>query len=132
MYKSIYFVALLFLSLSLLGQDSEWSISVKYISENIKLDGVLDESAWQTAEKGNNFWQFFPTDTAQTKYPTEFSLLYNDHFLYIGIRGAASSEKYVVSSLRRDFRGTTSDNVTLMFDTFKDGNTAFLFGMMDW
>ncbi len=121
----------LFLSVfsSAKGQESERNISVKYITGNIKLDGVLDEAGWQTADKGGNFWQFFPTDSAMSKLSTEFKLVYDDHFLYIGIRGEAASDKYVVSSLRRDFRGTTSDNVTLMFDTFKDGNTAFLFGM---
>ncbi|MBT6767315.1 MAG: carbohydrate binding family 9 domain-containing protein, partial [Prolixibacteraceae bacterium] len=121
--------AILFMSTSLFAQESERSISVKFTDENINLDGVLDEASWQTADKGGDFWQYFPTDTTLTKLPTEFKLLYNDHFLYIGIRGEAASDKYVVSSLRRDFRGTTSDNVTLMFDTFKDGNTAFLFGM---
>jgi len=128
-FQILLFAGLFFISFSSFAQESERSITVKYITDQIKLDGVLDESAWQTADKGNEFWQFFPTDSARTKYPTEFRLLYDDHFLYIGILGEASSEKYVVSSLRRDFRGTTSDNVTLMFDTFKDGNTAFLFGM---
>ncbi len=120
---------ILLLSYSLSAQQPGREITVKFITDEIKLDGVLDEAAWQMADKGSNFWQFFPTDTAKTKYPTEFRLLYNDHFLYVGIRGEASSDKYVVSSLRRDFRGTTSDNVTIVFDTFKDGNTAFLFGM---
>lgn len=123
------FIVFFLLSQITSGQESPRKITVKYISENIKIDGNLDEPEWQTADKGTDFWQFFPTDSAQTKYPTEFRLIYNDHFLYIGVRGVASSEKYVVSSLRRDFKGTTSDNVTLMFDTFKDGNTAFLFGM---
>ncbi|WP_346863387.1 DUF5916 domain-containing protein [uncultured Draconibacterium sp.] len=126
---SISLLALLFLTFSLFAQDYGRAIRVNYITEPIKLDGILDEAAWQQADKEGDFWQFFPTDTARAKYPTEFMLVYNDHFLYIGVRGEASSEKYVVSSLRRDFRGTTSDNVSLMFDTFKDGNTAFLFGM---
>lgn len=125
----IILTALLFGASSIFGQGLQRSISVKYIQEKINIDGVLDELVWQTADKGADFWQYFPSDTAKTKYPTEFRLLYNDQFLYIGVRGVASSDNYVVSSLRRDFRGTTSDNVTLMFDTFKDGNTAFLFGM---
>lgn len=128
-FQLSFIMILMLLSISLFGQVTARSISVKYISDQIKIDGELNESVWQTADVGNNFYQFFPTDTAKTKYPTEFRLIYNDHFLYIGVRGEASSDKYVVSSLRRDFRGTTSDNVTLMFDTFKDGNTAFLFGM---
>lgn len=125
----LLFAVMQFLSFTLFAQDTGRSIMVKYITDQIKIDGILDEAAWQLANKGDDFWQFFPTDTAKAKYPTEFRLIYNDNFLYIGVRGEASSEKYVVSSLRRDFRGTTSDNVSLMFDTFKDGNTAFLFGM---
>jgi len=127
--KIIFLVGFLLLSISILAQEPSRHITVKYIADEIKLDGVLDEAAWQTADKGDDFWQFFPTDTAKAAYPTEFMLLYDDQFLYVGIRGEASSDNYVVSSLRRDFRGTTSDNVTVVFDTFKDGNTAFLFGM---
>ncbi len=126
------FALLLFLIVQMFyasAQSGQRSILVKYISENMHIDGALDEAAWQTAEKGGDFWQFFPTDTTISINPTEFSLLYNDNFLYIGIRAQAKSGNYVVSSLRRDFSGTSNDNVTLMFDTFKDGTTAFLFGM---
>jgi hypothetical protein len=127
--KILFLVGFLLLSIPILAQEPSRQITVKYIADEIKLDGVLDEAAWQTADKGDDFWQFFPTDTAKAEYSTEFMLLYDDQFLYVGIRGEASSDNYVVSSLRRDFRGTTSDNVTVVFDTFKDGNTAFLFGM---
>ena len=130
--KGIYIISLLFCfssSVSVLGQESQRNISVNYITESIELDGILDETEWQTADNRGDFWQFFPTDSIRSQLPTEFSLLYDEHNLYIGIKGEVTSNNYVVSSLRRDFRGTTSDNVTLMFDTFKDGNTAFLFGM---
>ncbi len=129
LFSTLLLLGFLFIFTSLKAQETDRSILVKYITEKITLNGSLDEPGWQTADVGANFWQYFPTDTARTKYPTEFRLLYDDHFLYIGVRGTASSDKYVVSSLRRDFKGTTNDNVTLMFDTFKDGNTAFLFGM---
>jgi hypothetical protein len=89
----------------------------------------MDEPVWQLADKGHDFWQFFPTDSAVSINPTEFSILYDDQYLYIGIRDEAKSNKYVDGSLRRDFSGAANDNVTLMFDTFKDGSTAFLFGM---
>lgn len=35
----------------------------------------------------------------------------------------------MISSLRRDFRGTVSDNITLWFGTFNEGTNAYLFGM---
>ena len=111
------------------GQDIDRSIRVNYIEGQIHLDGILDEAEWQNADTGTDFWQFFPTDSAISVNPTEFRLLYNDHTLYIGITARAKSDNYIVSSLRRDFSGTSNDNVTLMFDTFSDGTTAYLFGM---
>jgi hypothetical protein len=93
------------------------------------LDGNLDETAWKNANYISDFWQFFPTDTVKSVNPTEVRILYDDHALYIGIRAEVKTNNYVVASLRRDFGGTNNDNVTLMFDTFKDGTTAFLFGM---
>ncbi len=127
--RSLLLVSLAFFYATVAAQDTNRSIRVNYISEEIKIDGSLDESVWLTADKAGDFWQFFPTDTAISVNPTEFRLLYNDHFLYIGIRAEAKSNNFIVSSLRRDFSGTSNDNVTLMFDTFKDGTTAFLFGM---
>lgn len=112
-----------------MAEAQERHILVKHISEAIHLDGKLDEPGWQSAAKGNDFWQFFPTDSGVSINPTEFRLLYDDYFLYIGISAEVKSNNYVVTSLRRDFGGANNDNVTLMFDTFKDGTTAFLFGM---
>ena len=125
----IGFLALIFSGFASIAQTNGRSIQVKYITEPIHLDGVLDEAVWQNADVGSDFWQFFPTDSARSVNPTEFRLLYDDHNLYIGIISRAQSNNYVVSSLRRDFSGTSNDNVTLMFDTFSDGTTAFLFGM---
>lgn len=129
-----YFLSVVFslavLSLfSLNSQEAGRKIEVRYINSAINVDGDLSEHEWQTAGSGSNFWQFFPTDSAISVNPTEFRLLYDDHNIYVGIRAAVQSDNYVVASLRRDFGGTNNDNVTLMFDTFSDGTTAFLFGM---
>jgi hypothetical protein len=56
-------------------------------------------------------------------------MLFNEHTLYVGIRAESAGGKYAVTSLRRDFDGASNDNVTLMFDTFRDGTNAFLFGV---
>ena len=130
MTRLTYLFVLLLFSIEAFSQENINNIAVKYISNGaIKLDGKLDETEWQSAEKGGDFWQFFPTDSAKSVNSTEFRLLYDEHTLYIGVRAEVKSDNYVVSSLRRDFSGISNDNVTLMFDTFNDGTTAFLFGM---
>ncbi len=105
------------------------SVIVKHITEQIQLDGSLDEKAWESSNLINDFWQFIPTDSVKSVNPTEVRILYDDHAIYIGVRAEVKTNNYVVASLRRDFSGANNDNVTFMFDTFKDGTTAFLFGM---
>ena len=102
---------------------------VKYISEKIKLDGVLDENAWQSAEKLPSFWEFFPRDSVKAKYQTEIMLTYDDKNIYIGAKHYSSGNNYVTPSFRRDFRAGGNDNVSYLFDTFNDKTNSFLFGM---
>jgi len=104
------------------------SFHVKYISETITLDGVLNEPAWSEAESATNFWQYFPSDSVQAKQQADIKMLFDDTNLYVGMRINASGDDFVVPSLRRDFRAGGSDNITLMFDTFNDGTNAFIFG----
>jgi hypothetical protein len=111
------------------GQDTFKGITARYITEDITLDGNMDEPQWDRADWGGDFVQFFPTDSLATQYPTRFKVIYTESTLYVGIYAEAKDGNYVVSSLRRDFGAPTNDNVSLLFDTFSDGNTAFFFGV---
>ncbi|MBE16745.1 MAG: hydrolase [Cytophagaceae bacterium] len=126
MCRKILFLLLLFYGALLMAQQKQ--VVVKYINTPITIDASLDESPWDTAIPATNFWEYFPTDTIQAKHQTEIRMLFDDQNLYVGIKVNAIGNDYVVPSLRRDFRAGGSDNVTLMFDTFADGNNAFLFG----
>ena len=101
---------------------------VKWVDNGIELDGELNEAAWSEALPATDFWQHFPTDSLQATYQTEIRMLYDEKFLYVGIIVYAPGKDYVVPSLRRDFRARGNDNISLMFDTFNDGNNAFFFG----
>lgn len=124
-------LALLLLVLLFSGfvASAQQSVTAKYMDQVIILDGALDETVWETAEEANDFWQYFPADSIKANYATSLKIIYGKETLYIGIRAEAPGNNYVVSSLRRDFGGTTNDNVSLLFDTFKDGTTAFFFGV---
>jgi len=126
MIPRITFLLLAFVCFTVTAQNKR--VDVKYISEKITIDASLDESAWQLAAPATNFWQYFPTDTAQAKNQSEIKFLYTDKTLYVGIKVNSIGDDYIVPSLRRDFRAGGSDNITLMFDTFNDGTNAFLFG----
>lgn len=122
-------IILIFVSLNAWTQSHSRTVNVRYITEPVKLDGVLDDAVWQAAEDHTGFWQYFPTDSVMALHQTSLKILYDDHTLYAGIRAEKAPGNYVISSLRRDFRGTVSDNISLWFDTFSDGTNAYLFGM---
>ncbi|MFT4575627.1 MAG: hypothetical protein ACI9SI_000537 [Polaribacter sp.] len=109
------------------AQESK-QVHVKHIINKIIIDGKLDEFDWQKVKPATNFWQYFPTDTLKSKNQTEIKMMFDDKNLYLGIKVNSVSNKYIVPSLRRDFRASGNDNVTMLFDTFNDGSNAFFFG----
>ncbi len=129
MLKLRFVLALVFFPLLLTAQTSTKSFTVKYISQPIVVDGILDESVWETAESAHDFQQYFPTDSVLASQKTDIKMLFDDTTLYIGIRQNAEGNEYITPSLRRDYRAGNSDNITLLFDTFNDGTNAFLFGI---
>ncbi|WP_396590371.1 DUF5916 domain-containing protein [Allomuricauda sp. R78024] len=111
------------------AQINSKQFTVKYISEPIKIDGVLDESIWETAESAHDFQQYFPSDSILAVQQSDIKMLYSETTLYIGIKVNTEGDDYVIPSLQRDYRAGGNDNISLLFDTFNDGTNAFLFGM---
>lgn len=112
------------------AQTEKRSVFVKKIDQEILLDGILDEAVWSLADSASDFWQLFPTDSLKAQDITEVKLLYNNTHIYIGATAKSSvGGDFIVSSLRRDYSARSNDNVTVLFDTFRDGQNAFLFGV---
>lgn len=125
---SLLFFSFLLIQSELVGQQTKPSIFVAFTEDKITLDGSLDESVWQKADAASNFWQYFPLDSVKSPNKTEVKMLYNDQYLYVGIRAESiKGGDFIVNSLRRDFTGSTNDNISVVFDTFNDGTNAFMF-----
>ena len=104
-------------------------IEAKYIEKEINIDGNLNGEVWDSATEEGNFMQFFPTDSLPAKYQTTFKVIYSQTTLYVGVKAFTEHNDHVVSSLKRDFNALANDNISLLFDTFSDGTTAFFFGV---
>lgn len=99
-------------------------------SDQIVLDGVLDEAAWGQAELMDDLKQQFPYDTSASRVRTEFRLTYDEHFLYVSAVAYDNTPgDYVISSLRRDFRGPGLDGLAIIVDPFQDVTNGFFFGL---
>lgn len=129
-FRKLFLLLSLWSTLSqLAAQDVFKSMTAKFVTEAITIDGHLDESVWQQADVAQDFWQYFPNDSIPAQNPTIVRILYDEQNLYISFYAESTGDDYVVSTLRRDFGGTTNDNVSLLFDTFNDGTTAYFFGI---
>jgi len=111
------------------AQNPPKTFTVKYIDRPIKIDGVLDESIWETADGAHGFHQNFPSDSISATQKTTIKMLFDDTTLYIGIKQDTKGTDFITPSLKRDYRAGGNDNISLLFDTFNDGTNAFLFGI---
>lgn len=106
-YPVLWLIFGLFMLVPYLGfaQNTTKQIGAKFITEEVVLDGKLDEAFWEMAETGSDFVQYFPTDSLPAKHATSFKVVFSETTLYLGVRAEAANGDYVVSSLRRDFGG---------------------------
>ena len=108
----------------------KYRINITQTTENINVDGLLDEEVWKSAECTGKFQRVTPTDTGYAIAQTEVRLTYDELNLYLGIIcHDPTPGKRPVESLRRDYNFTRNDNFMLFLDTYNDQTNGFAFGI---
>jgi hypothetical protein len=110
-------------------QTVDKEFTAKKIDTPPTIDGVLDEAIWKEAQVLTNFSQYFPSDSEIAEHQTYIQAAYTDTHLYISIKAENPDNNFVASTLKRDFFGTQSDNVSFLIDTFNDGTNGFQFSI---
>ncbi len=92
------------------------------------INGILDEDVWNGGEWTGEFTQFEPYNGRESSQRTEFKILFDENNLYIGIKAFDTNPDSIVKRLtRRD--NTDGDMVAVIFDSFHDLRTGFMFGV---
>ncbi len=93
-----------------------------------KIDGALDDLAWEQAAVVSDFYQREPLEGDPASERTEVRLLFDDRQLYVAFRNFDSApEKIVANYMRRDANLSENDNVVLILDTYNDRRGGFFF-----
>lgn len=93
-----------------------------------EIDGSLSESIWSRASWSGSFIQRTPAENSVPSQQTRFSILYDNRYLYVGIRCLDSSPEQINSRMsRRD--DNDGDWVEVIFDSDRDMNSAFSFAV---
>ena len=95
--------------------------------EEIIIDGIPNESTWEKASIGGNFWQKVPYFAEGADPKTEVMLSYNDDFLYVAAK-CYQSESVIIQSLRRD-QYWDNDGIAIILDPQNTRTNAYLFGI---
>lgn len=94
---------------------------------SIHVDGFLDDLSWQRAERASDFIQRDPLEGEAATERTEFSVLYDGEYVYIGVKAYDSDPNGIVSILSRRDEEIPSDWVSVSLDSYNDHRTAFEF-----
>lgn len=113
-----------------LGSDQDPSITAKRIVGNeIQLDGLLDESIWETVSFATGYTQSSPNDGAKPSQKTEARILYTDTHIFVGIMAYDTAVDSLTKPLFRKDGRDASDWVYASFDSYNDNRTAFSFAV---
>ena len=97
-------------------------------SAAIKVDGRLDELAWQGAALLTGFTQYEPHEGLPAEQETEVRVFYASDAIYFGITAHDTEPHRIRATLvDRDRPASTDDWVRLLIDTFDDRRQAYAF-----
>ncbi|MEI6454849.1 MAG: DUF5916 domain-containing protein, partial [bacterium] len=110
------------------GQAPKKSVQASTALQSIKIDGILDEPAWQDALPATDFIQRIPFNGRPATFRTEVRFLYDNTGLYVGAFMFDPSPDSIPMQLGlRDSHELNADYFLLMLSPFNDGLNAFCF-----
>ena len=112
------------------GTPDHPSYQVKKASSAIKVDGILDEPAWNDATVMKILFEYMPGDNIPAPVDTDFLITFSENNLYMAFRCYDPDPSQIRGHLMdRDAIDTfiQDDHVTIMIDFFNDERRGFQF-----
>ena len=104
----------------------DFKLTIKPAKMAIKLDGVMDEEAWNTVPAVSDFKKKFPTDIGAPKKQTEVKVLFDEKNIYFGFK-VYDSGTAITRSLKRDVGHDGMDGVGVILDPTNQQTNGFYF-----
>jgi hypothetical protein len=123
---------LVFLSLFLsvfFGYSQKKALQAKSISQNISIDGKLDENAWQNAAIASDFITLEPDNGKPVPEgkKTEVKILYDNDAIYIGAKMFDDEPDKILKEISQRDNFGTADLFGVFINGFNDGQQDFMF-----
>ncbi len=104
-------------------------IKASPVSHAIKIDGKLDELAWQNCSSASYFKQVEPRQGLNSKFSTNIKVLYSKKYLYVGafLVDSLGKKSMRATDLSRDFNWREHDTFAICIDGFNDKRNSMSF-----
>lgn len=97
-------------------------------SDEIQIDGKLNEPAWETVNFQGDFRQREPDEGHPASEGTEIGVLYDKRYIYFGIKCFDSEPgKIIAREMRRDAVVDDDDYFEMVLDTYHDRRSGYYF-----
>lgn len=118
----------LFLGLTFINQlSAQPEIKAVFTGTPPVIDGYINDDAWKNAFIISELFQREPNTGEPVSEKTEFSFLYDQNNIYVGIKCYDDPEKITSKELSRDGDLGDDDRVQVIFDTYMDGRSGYWF-----
>ena len=95
----------------------------------VRVDGVLDDAAWEGATPIGPLTMIEPVEGAVPTAATEIRVLADEHDLYVAIRALGDPAGIVSYSKARDSQLRSEDYVKIVLDPYLDGQSGYVFAI---
>ena len=109
------------------GDKGELEIHAVKVSTSPKIDGVLDDAAWQEAAQLTGFYETRPGENVPPSVRTVAYIAYDDENLYFAFKAYDPKPRSIRATMTDRDQIDEDDYVGIELDTFNDQRRAFRF-----
>ena len=117
------------LGVSVLGYGQKKTLQTRFISENINIDGKIEEAAWKTAPIASDFIMFEPDNGKKIpeNKKTEVKVLYDNDAIYVAALMYDNEPNKIMKEISQRDNFGSSDLFGVFINGFNDGQQDFRF-----
>ena len=117
------------LCVSVLGYGQKKTLQTRFISENIIIDGKIEEAAWKTAPIASDFIMFEPDNGKKIpeNKKTEVKVLYDNDAIYVAALMYDNEPNKIMKEISQRDNFGSSDLFGVFINGFNDGQQDFRF-----
>jgi len=104
----------------------QFQLNITATSSEIKIDGVLEEPIWKTAQKVNIDNKKYPSNIGKPQQATEAMCTFDDKNMYFAFIVHSKGDQ-LIKSLKRDIGYDGSDGISVVLDPLNQKTNGFFF-----